>query len=487
MTDEDRDHAARRRGHEPGTATRERHRPPTAGATASGEPGAKRRISRRACAARCWSRSWSSASSVRSCGRVGPGSTAAQVAVPDVAEPDPDDGRDASCRTPVSGCRPQQKNDPVVARATSSTPGPSRVAGRRGHRPSTSRCRAGRSRCRSPARRTDRAARPRRSSPPWAASRLGRAGAPSDADDADHRGRTEPGRGREHRASTPRSPSRWDADRNRSAVPDVVGQAIEVAHAATSKVPVSRSSSRASTPSEPTGHGRRRRPRRRRTAAKGRPDHAPGVQRQPRRDAGADASSVSRGAGARCAAPGGPASASRSSSRPEKPRWTRSGGQRHHARHRPPGSEIAKTAVDHDRCRTRSASADRAGLTTKGPSHDVAGAFGVRACGSGSAAASRREPPRPRARDEVSSAPRRRRPSQLASIRCPPWVSTDSGWNCTPWIGSSRCRIAMTMPLSVCAGDLEFGRDGLVEDGQRVVAGGGERVGQTGENARAVV
>ena len=41
--------------------------------------------------------------------------------------------------------------------------------------------------------------------------------------------------------------------------------------------------------------------------------------------------------------------------------------------------------------------------------------------------------------------------SQFASIRCPPWVSTLSGWNCTPWMGSSRCFMAITMPLSVCA------------------------------------
>ena len=39
--------------------------------------------------------------------------------------------------------------------------------------------------------------------------------------------------------------------------------------------------------------------------------------------------------------------------------------------------------------------------------------------------------------------------SQLASIRCPPWVSTDSGWNCTPCSGRVAWRTAMMMPLSV--------------------------------------
>ena len=40
--------------------------------------------------------------------------------------------------------------------------------------------------------------------------------------------------------------------------------------------------------------------------------------------------------------------------------------------------------------------------------------------------------------------------SQVASSWCPPSVSTDSGWNCTPSMGSSRCRSAMTMPEAVC-------------------------------------
>jgi len=41
--------------------------------------------------------------------------------------------------------------------------------------------------------------------------------------------------------------------------------------------------------------------------------------------------------------------------------------------------------------------------------------------------------------------------SQLASIRWPPSVSTDSGWNCTPSTGRSRWRRPITMPESVHA------------------------------------
>ena len=41
-------------------------------------------------------------------------------------------------------------------------------------------------------------------------------------------------------------------------------------------------------------------------------------------------------------------------------------------------------------------------------------------------------------------------PSQVASSWWPPSVSTDSGWNCTPSMGSSRCRSAMTIPDGVC-------------------------------------
>ena len=39
--------------------------------------------------------------------------------------------------------------------------------------------------------------------------------------------------------------------------------------------------------------------------------------------------------------------------------------------------------------------------------------------------------------------------SQLASSRWPPWVSTDSGWNCTPYSGSSRCCTPITTPPAV--------------------------------------
>ena len=46
-----------------------------------------------------------------------------------------------------------------------------------------------------------------------------------------------------------------------------------------------------------------------------------------------------------------------------------------------------------------------------------------------------------------TSAPQRA--SQLASIRWPPCVSTDSGWNCTPSIGSEVWRSAIITPVSV--------------------------------------
>src|SRR2546430_9639124 len=39
--------------------------------------------------------------------------------------------------------------------------------------------------------------------------------------------------------------------------------------------------------------------------------------------------------------------------------------------------------------------------------------------------------------------------SQLARSRCPPWVSTASGWNWTPSTGRVRCRSAITTPASV--------------------------------------
>ncbi len=41
--------------------------------------------------------------------------------------------------------------------------------------------------------------------------------------------------------------------------------------------------------------------------------------------------------------------------------------------------------------------------------------------------------------------------SQFATIRWPPWVSTDSGWNCTPSIGNDSCRSPITTPDSVRA------------------------------------
>ena len=69
----------------------------------------------------------------------------------------------------------------------------------------------------------------------------------------------------------------------------------------------------------------------------------------------------------------------------------------------------------------------------------------------------RRRSGRPQRLDLVAPArrPAPRRPtapqprSQLATIRCPPCVSTDSGWNCTPSIGSDSCRSAITTPDAV--------------------------------------
>ena len=78
-------------------------------------------------------------------------------------------------------------------------------------------------------------------------------------------------------------------------------------------------------------------------------------------------------------------------------------------------------------------------------------------------------------------------PSQLASIRWPPWVSTDSGWNCTPSIGNVRWRIAITTPDSRAAGHLDLVRQRRLDHGERVVARGGERVRQPGEHALAAV
>ena len=65
-------------------------------------------------------------------------------------------------------------------------------------------------------------------------------------------------------------------------------------------------------------------------------------------------------------------------------------------------------------------------------------------------------------------------------------MSTDSGWNWTPSTVTSRCRIAMMTPVSV-AGDLELVGHCVGIHGQRVVAGGGERIGQASEHALALV
>lgn len=51
----------------------------------------------------------------------------------------------------------------------------------------------------------------------------------------------------------------------------------------------------------------------------------------------------------------------------------------------------------------------------------------------------------------VSSCVHPQQVSQLASMRCPPSVRIDSGWNWTPWIGSPVCCTAMITPLLVRA------------------------------------
>ena len=42
-------------------------------------------------------------------------------------------------------------------------------------------------------------------------------------------------------------------------------------------------------------------------------------------------------------------------------------------------------------------------------------------------------------------------PKKLRRSSFPCSVRIDSGWNCTPWTGYSRCRIAMITPVSVFA------------------------------------
>ena len=84
--------------------------------------------------------------------------------------------------------------------------------------------------------------------------------------------------------------------------------------------------------------------------------------------------------------------------------------------------------------------------TPTGPSHRGAGD----ATGGVARAVRRRRRcggPRPRRRARGPGPARpgsRSAASQFASIRWPPWVSTDSGWNCTPSSGRVRWRIAMT-------------------------------------------
>ena len=69
----------------------------------------------------------------------------------------------------------------------------------------------------------------------------------------------------------------------------------------------------------------------------------------------------------------------------------------------------------------------------------------------------------------------------------PESVRIDSGWNCTPSIGRSRWRRPITRPSSVSAVTSRHVGHRVALDDQRVVAGRGERGGQAGEHAAAVV
>ena len=95
--------------------------------------------------------------------------------------------------------------------------------------------------------------------------------------------------------------------------------------------------------------------------------------------------------------------------------------------------------------------------TRRAPRHQPADPFLTGRGWKAHGAVRRRRLARVRRRHAPAPGPRRARgasgspqvTSQLASSRWPPSVSTDSGWNCTPSSGRSRCRSAMTTPLAV--------------------------------------
>ena len=78
---------------------------------------------------------------------------------------------------------------------------------------------------------------------------------------------------------------------------------------------------------------------------------------------------------------------------------------------------------------------------------------------------------------------------KLRRSRRPSSVRIDSGWNCTPCIGHSRWRSAITVrsSSSVRAAISSTAGQPSSDDDQRVVARGRERRGQAGEDALAVV
>ena len=65
------------------------------------------------------------------------------------------------------------------------------------------------------------------------------------------------------------------------------------------------------------------------------------------------------------------------------------------------------------------------------------------------------------------------RPRKFASSAWPCSVAMISGWNCTPWIGSSRWRKPITWVI--VAGGVDRQRTGNVLDDERMIAGRGER------------
>ena len=76
---------------------------------------------------------------------------------------------------------------------------------------------------------------------------------------------------------------------------------------------------------------------------------------------------------------------------------------------------------------------------------------------------------------------------KVRSRSCPAAVRIDSGWNCTPSTSELAVAEAHDQPVVGLGGDLEHVGQRVALDDQRVVAGRLERVGQTGEDADAVV